>query len=105
MIIVPDTVSNTMMVRADEATWAGLRELLKKLDNEEYDTSRQIAVIALKNADAQSVARALNDGFRAPLEDRLRRDQAESEAGSPREARLSRSGDNSEAGPSRPRRR
>jgi type II secretion system protein D len=73
--IVPDMASNSLVISADEAEWEGLRGLLKKLDTEEYDTSRQLAVIPLKHADAQSVARALNEGFRAPTAERLRREQ------------------------------
>ncbi|MEX2217316.1 MAG: secretin N-terminal domain-containing protein [Phycisphaerales bacterium] len=74
--IVPDPASNSLVVSAEESQWPGLRELLKKLDTEEYDTSRQLAVIPLKHADASSVSRALNEGFRAPVESRFRREQA-----------------------------
>jgi hypothetical protein len=63
------------VVSADIDEWVGIRELLKKLDTEEYDTSRQLAVISLKHADATSVARSLAEGFRAPIEDRARREQ------------------------------
>jgi type II secretory pathway component GspD/PulD (secretin) len=74
--IVPDPASNSLVIAADEGEWEGLRSLLKKLDTEEYDTARQLSVIPLKHADATSVARSLNEGFRAPVEQRLRRDQA-----------------------------
>lgn len=74
--IVPDPASNSLVISAAESEWEGLRALLKKLDTEEYDTARQLAVLPLKHADATSVARALNEGFRAPVEQRLRRDQA-----------------------------
>lgn len=73
--IVPDPASNSLVISADESEWDGLRGLLKKLDTEEYDTSRQLAVLPLKHADATSVARALNEGFRAPTAERLRREQ------------------------------
>lgn len=73
--IVPDMASNSLVISADESEWEGLRGLLKKLDTEEYDTARQLAVLPLKHADATSVARALNEGFRAPTADRLRREQ------------------------------
>lgn len=78
--IVADPASNSLVVSADESEWEAVRALLKKLDTPEYDTSRQLAVIPLKYAEAASVARALNEGFRAPLEDRLRREQAQREA-------------------------
>jgi type II secretion system protein D len=73
--IVPDPASNSLVISAEESEWDGLRGLLKKLDSEEYDTSRQLAVIPLRHADAASVARALNEGFRAPVESRLRQQQ------------------------------
>jgi type II secretion system protein D len=78
--IVPDPASNSLVISAEEGEWEGLRSVLKKLDTEEYDTSRQLAVIALKHADATSVARALNEGFRAPVEGRFRREQARQQA-------------------------
>lgn len=73
--IVPDPASNSLVVSAEEGEWEGLRSLLKKLDTEEYDTSRQLAVIPLKHADATSLARAIDEGFRAPVESRLRQAQ------------------------------
>ena len=74
--IVPDPASNSLVVSAADTEWEGLRALLKKLDTEDYDTSRQLAVIPLKHADATSVARAINEGFRAPVESRLLLNQA-----------------------------
>jgi type II secretion system protein D len=74
--ILPDSASNSLVISADEKEWEGLRALLTKLDTKEYDTSRQLTVIPLRNADAISVARALSEGFRQPLEDQIRRDQA-----------------------------
>ncbi len=79
--IVPDLASNSLVVSADETEWEGLRGLLKKLDTEDYDTSRQLAVLPLKHADATSVARALNEGFRAPTAERLRREQGRGNQG------------------------
>ncbi len=73
--IVPDPASNSLVISADESEWEGVRNLLRTLDNEKYDTSRQLAVIPLRHADAPSVARAINDGFRAPIEDQLRQQQ------------------------------
>lgn len=74
--ILPDNASNSLVISADEKEWEGLRALLSRLDTKEYDTSRQLSVIPLRNADAVSVARALSEGFRQPLEDQIRRDQA-----------------------------
>ncbi|MFN0132321.1 MAG: secretin N-terminal domain-containing protein [Phycisphaerales bacterium] len=75
--VIADPASNSLVISAANAEWEGIRSLLKKLDIEEYDTTRQMAVIPLKHADAQSIARALNEGFRAPVEDQIRRTQAE----------------------------
>lgn len=74
--IVADPASNSLVIAADESEWTGLRSLLAKLDTEDYDTARQLAVIPLKHADAGSVARAINEGFRAPVQERLVREQA-----------------------------
>lgn len=73
--ILPDALSNSLVIRADKSQWEGIRALLTKLDTKEYDTTRQLAVIALVHADAASVARALNEGLRAPLEEQLRQAQ------------------------------
>lgn len=73
--IVPDPSSNSLVISAEEKEWSGIRSLLTKLDSKEYDATQQLSVIALKHADAAGVARALNEGFRAPLEDQARRDQ------------------------------
>lgn len=73
--IVPDPATNSLVISADESVWGGLEGLLKQLDTEEYDTSQQLVVIPLRHADARSVAQALNEGLRAPLEDQLRREQ------------------------------
>ncbi|MBL9002048.1 MAG: hypothetical protein JNK25_13025 [Phycisphaerae bacterium] len=78
--ILPDPLSNSLVIRADELQWAGIRALLSKLDTQEYDTKRQLAVIALSHGDAVSIARALNDGLRAPLEEQLRQAQARNQA-------------------------
>lgn len=74
--IVADPASNSLVISADEQEWAGITALLAKLDTKDYDTTRQLAVIPLVHADANSIARALNEGFRAPIEDRLRADRA-----------------------------
>lgn len=88
--IIPDTVSNSLVVRAEKSQWEGLRALLAKLDTKEYDTSRQLVVIPLEHAEAQSVARALNEGFRAPIEEQIRKAEADarrSQGGQGRDAR------------------
>lgn len=73
--ILPDSLSNSLVIRADKTQWEGVRALLSKLDTKDYDTNRQLDVIALTHADAASVARALNEGLRAPLEEQLRQAQ------------------------------
>ncbi|HYE60488.1 MAG TPA: secretin N-terminal domain-containing protein [Phycisphaerales bacterium] len=74
--IISDPVSNSLVIRADKDQWPGIRALIEKFDTKDYDTARQLAVIPLEHADAASVARALNDGLRAPLEEQLRQAQA-----------------------------
>ncbi len=78
--IVADPASNSLVVSADESVWSGLRGLLEKLDTAEYDTTQQLVVIQLKHASATSVARALNEGLRAPLENQLERERVRLEA-------------------------
>jgi len=73
--IVPDPSSNSLVISAPESEWEGLNALLARLDSEEYDTSQQLVVIPLQHADATAVAKALNDGFRAPLDQQLRQEQ------------------------------
>ncbi|MCA9298151.1 MAG: hypothetical protein KDA28_03740, partial [Phycisphaerales bacterium] len=73
--IVPDPASNSLVISADETEWENIMALLERFDTEEYDTTRNLEVIPLKHADARSVARALNEGFQAPLEQRLREEQ------------------------------
>lgn len=66
--VLPDPLSNSLVIRADAGEWQGIRALLEKLDTKEYDTRRRLAVIPLTYSDAAGIARALNEGFRAPLE-------------------------------------
>lgn len=82
--ILPDALSNSLVIRADKTQWEGIRALLAKLDTKEYDTTRQLAVIALEHADAASVAKALNDGLRAPLEEQVRQARARADQNRPR---------------------
>ncbi len=78
--IVADPASNSLVVSADASIWEGLRGLLETLDTPEYDTTQQLVVIQLKHASAVSVARALNEGFRAPLENQLQQERVRLEA-------------------------
>lgn len=78
--IVPDPASNSLVITADNSIWENIETLLAKLDSEEYDTSEQLVVIPLKHASATSVARALNEGFRAPLDAQLDRERVRLEA-------------------------
>ncbi|MEO0512610.1 MAG: secretin N-terminal domain-containing protein [Planctomycetota bacterium] len=75
--IVPDEASNSLIVSAAESEWEGIRALLSKLDSERYDTSRRLEVIALRYASADSVARAISEGFDQTVRDRARRERAE----------------------------
>jgi len=77
--IIADRTANSLLITGDESVFDDIKALLKKLDTEEYDTSRQLVVIPLKHADAASVAQALNEGFRAPLDQQIRRDRARDE--------------------------
>ena len=74
--ILSDSVTNTLIIAAGEEQWEGIRGLLDQFDTEAYSTGRQLRVIPLSNADARNVADALNDGFRAPLEQQIQREQA-----------------------------
>jgi type II secretion system protein D len=93
--ILPDELSNSLVIRADKSQWEGIRALLAKLDTRDYDTTRQLAVIPLIFADAVSVARALNEGLRAPLEEQLR--QAQIREARIRQGQPQRPGDRPEA--------
>jgi len=82
--IVADEASNSLVISADASEWESIRALLEKLDTPDYDTSRQLVVIPLKHADAASVARALNEGFRQSLQDELNRERARQQQNQPR---------------------
>lgn len=73
--IVADPASNSLVISADESEWENIRALVGRLDNEEYDTARQLVVIPLRHADASSVARALTESFRAELQDRAQQER------------------------------
>lgn len=83
--IVADKASNSLVISADESEWENIRALLEKLDTPDYDTSRQLVVIPLRHADAASVARALNEGFRQSLQDELNRERARQQQNQPRD--------------------
>ncbi|MCC6285342.1 MAG: hypothetical protein IT439_08585 [Phycisphaerales bacterium] len=78
--IVADPSSNSLVISADEGEWEGIKALLARLDTAEYDTSRQLVVIPLAHADAESVARALNEGFGSALQRALQEQRARDEA-------------------------
>ncbi len=63
--IVGDEATNSLVISAEESEWPAIRELVIKLDSEQFDGSRQLRVIGLKHADARSIAAAINDAFRA----------------------------------------
>ncbi|USN98216.1 MAG: hypothetical protein H6810_08490 [Phycisphaeraceae bacterium] len=73
--IIADQTSNSLMITGDESVFDDIKALLTRLDTPEYDTSRQLVLIALEHADAVSVARALNEGFRAPLDQEIQRER------------------------------
>lgn len=66
--IAADLATNSLVISADENEWQGIRALLEKLDSEQYDASLQLRVLPLTYADARSVARAINEAFRGPIE-------------------------------------
>ncbi|MFM1803492.1 MAG: Type secretion system protein precursor [Planctomycetota bacterium] len=61
--VICDEGTNSLVISAEQSEWAGIRDLLTRLDTEQYDGSRQLRVLPLKHADARSVARAINDAF------------------------------------------
>jgi len=73
--IVADQTANSLLITGDESVFEDIKALLGRLDTPAYDTSRQLVLIALKHADAESVARSLNEGFRAPLDQQLQRER------------------------------
>ncbi|MFG0292217.1 MAG: secretin N-terminal domain-containing protein, partial [Phycisphaerales bacterium JB050] len=73
--ITADPTTNSLVISAAETEWDGIRELITKLDSEEYDSSRRLEVIALNHADAASVAAAVQAAFDAPLRAELDRER------------------------------
>ncbi|MFG0252321.1 MAG: secretin N-terminal domain-containing protein, partial [Phycisphaerales bacterium JB038] len=68
--IVADPATNSLVISSVEEEWPRIRELIDQLDSEEYDTSRQLRVLALKHADAGSVAQAINAAFEIQVDRR-----------------------------------
>jgi len=75
--IAADLATNSLVISADENEWPGIRSLIEKLDSAEYDSSLQLTVLALNYADARSVARAINEAFRGPIEQKSKRDSGQ----------------------------
>lgn len=75
--ILADPTTDSLIITGEAGVFDGIRALLEKLDTPEFDTSRQLIVIPLRHADAAGVARALSDGFRAPIEQQLSRERAQ----------------------------
>jgi len=73
--ITADPTTNSLLISAAETEWAGIRELIAKFDSEQYDASRRLEVIALRHADATSVAAALQAAFDAPLRAELEQER------------------------------
>jgi type II secretion system protein D len=65
--IVADPATNSLVISAAQEEWEGIRALIAKLDNEEYDASLQLKVLALTHADAASVANAINNAFQGQV--------------------------------------
>lgn len=74
--IIANPVSRSLVISADEAEWPKIRSLIEKLDNETYDTSRRLEIVALRHADAVGLARTLTEAFAAPLRAQLERERA-----------------------------
>ena len=74
--VLADASANALIISADERTWPRIRALLATIDTEELDNSRRMEVMPLRHADARSVARALSEGFSAPLAGQLARERA-----------------------------
>ncbi|MBL8763993.1 MAG: hypothetical protein JNM07_06970 [Phycisphaerae bacterium] len=74
--IVANPPSNSLVISAEKDEWPRIRALLEKLDNEEYNTARRLEIVALKHADATSLARSLQEAFAAPLRAEIERERA-----------------------------
>ncbi|HAW96761.1 MAG TPA: hypothetical protein DCX60_10830, partial [Phycisphaerales bacterium] len=72
--IAADLATNSLVISADKNEWEGIRSLIEKLDSEQYDSSLQLTVLPLSYADARGVARAINEAFRGPIEQKSQRE-------------------------------
>lgn len=73
--VLADASANALIISADEQTWPRIRAFLATIDTEALDNSRRMEVMPLRHADARSVARALSEGFSAPLAGQLARER------------------------------
>ncbi len=90
--IVADPATNSLVVSADEAEWPGIRKILEIFDSEEYDSSRQLEVIPLAHADAQSVASAINAAFESTVRTEIERQRQQQQQQNQRQQRDDRFG-------------
>ncbi|MGI9015400.1 MAG: secretin N-terminal domain-containing protein [Phycisphaerales bacterium] len=65
--VVANPATNSLLISAETSEWENIRALLSEIDIEEFDPSLQLKVIALRYADAGSVAQAINDAFQAQI--------------------------------------
>ncbi|MFK7960665.1 MAG: secretin N-terminal domain-containing protein [Phycisphaerales bacterium] len=73
--ITADEATNSLVISADESEWEGITALINRLDSPEYDASQQLRVIALDHADADRVARAINEVFATGRQQNTNRNQ------------------------------
>ena len=71
--IVTDPATNSLVISAPAEEWEGIRSQLAKLDTEDYDSALQLRVFSLRNAQAQSVAAAINTAFKGDPQERQAR--------------------------------
>lgn len=71
--IIANPLSKSLVISAEQSEWPAIRSLLEKLDNEAYDTSRRLEIVALRHADAVSLAATLTEAFAAPIRAELER--------------------------------
>ena len=68
--VVTDPATNSLVISSPESEWPSIRAMLQKLDSPEYDSTLQLRVFALKNAQAPSVAAAINTAFKGDPQER-----------------------------------
>jgi len=74
--IIANPLSRSLVISAEADQWPGIRSLLEKLDNDQYDTSRRLEIVPLRHADAVSLAATLTEAFVAPLRAELDRQRS-----------------------------